>query len=59
MLVHGELDGREGDGHHKRGRVGDVECGEAFGAVDGARAGEERAELRFVDLHALLDDCKV
>lgn len=58
LLVHGELDGGEGDGHGEGGGVGDIEGVEAFCAVDGACAGEGGAEFGLVHLHSLFDHCR-
>lgn len=56
-LVCDELGGGEGDGHAERGRVGDVEGLETFGAVDGLGTLADGLMYRAMNLHALLDHC--
>lgn len=55
-LVGNELGGREGHGHAKCGRVGDVEGLETFGAVEGLGALCQGLVDGAVNLHTLLHD---
>ena len=58
-LVSHELQSRERHGHAQGGGVGDVKCGNAFGTEDLAGALRDRLVGRAVQLHTLLDNCKV